>query len=110
MVAAMSSCSVMATTHPPSTSEMHPADLGIELASLTDLQVDGVEASAGVIRSVLLGKPGPAADIACLNAAAALVVADVAADLKDGLAKARKACADGDAMGVLVALVRVTNG
>lgn len=91
-----------------STSSFHPADLGMTLSSLKELQVDSVEASAAVIRQILKGQPGPATDIACLNAAAALVIADLATDLKDGFAKAKQACANGSAHHVLETLVNIT--
>ncbi|KAG1059875.1 hypothetical protein G6F40_018105 [Rhizopus arrhizus] len=41
--------------------------------------------------------PGPALDIAALNAGAALYVAGVASDIGDGLARARAAIANGSA-------------
>lgn len=90
------------------TSTLHPADVGLEAASVSELRIDSVEASAEVVRRVLDGHKGPARDIACLNAAAALVVADLATDLVDGLEKACAAVDAGHARRVLDKLVEIT--
>ena len=50
----------------------HPSEFGLATGDLAPLRVDGPEASAAVIRSVLDGRPGPARDIVLINAAAAL--------------------------------------
>lgn len=91
------------------TSELHPADLGLAAASVEQLRIADVDASASVIRAVLDGEPGPARDIASLNAAAALVVADLASDLKQGLDKARESLDAGAAKRSLEKLVELTN-
>ena len=49
-----------------------PADFGLQEADRSDMQVNGPEASAAMIRDVLAGAPGPPRDIVVLNAAAAL--------------------------------------
>ncbi len=90
------------------TSQLHPADLGLNAAGLAELRIDGVEASARVVLAVLDGMKGPARDIAALNAAAALVVADRAADLHEGLALAFEAIDSGAARQCLDQLVRIT--
>ncbi|NCA24735.1 MAG: hypothetical protein EBS91_09090, partial [Betaproteobacteria bacterium] len=51
------------------------------------------------------GTPGPAADIVALNAGAAVYVAGVEASLKDGVARARQALADGSAAAKLQTLI-----
>lgn len=90
--------------------ELHPQDLDIDLVSLSDLQVDGVERSARVVHEVLAGETGPARDIVCLNAAAALVVADLAVDLKQGFDRASHAIDSGKALATLSKLIEVSNG
>jgi anthranilate phosphoribosyltransferase len=92
-------------------SEVHtrtidPREFGIEYARLSDLQVDTVEAAADAIREVLAGTKGPRYDIAALNAAAALVVAERAGDLHAGLKLAREALDSGKAKRTLESLVR----
>ena len=64
---------------------LDPQTLGLPYARLSDLQVDTVDQAAAALVGVLEGKKGPMRDIALLNAAAALVVAETADDLKDGL-------------------------
>jgi len=90
------------------TSELHAADIGLEPASVEDLRIDSAEASARVVRAVLDGMKGPARDIAALNAAAALVVADLAPDLKRGLGLAYEAIDTGAAGRCLDRLVEVS--
>ena len=53
-----------------STCTASPEDFGLERAKIDDLLVDSPEQSAEMIRGVLAGQPGPARDIALLNAAA----------------------------------------
>jgi anthranilate phosphoribosyltransferase len=88
------------------THTIDPRDLGIAYARLSDLQVAGAEESADVLRRVFGGETGPAHDIAALNAAAALVVAERVADLKQALELARAALASGRVRQTLDALVR----
>jgi anthranilate phosphoribosyltransferase len=61
------------------------------------------------LRNVLAGEKGAYRDIALLNAAAALVVADKAKSLKDGVALGAKALDDGAAKATLDTLVAVSN-
>jgi len=58
---------------------------------------------------VLEGKPSPFRDVALFNAAAALVVAGKAADLKEGLHLATKSLDSGEAEGRLDRLIVVSN-
>ena len=57
--------------------------------------------NAAVIRDILDGKAGPAADIVALNAAFVAVAADRAPDIGAGLVLAREAIANGAARHVL---------
>lgn len=84
------------------------ATLGLPPADPGVLQVDSPQASAAVIRRILAGERGPARDIVALNAAAALVVADLAPDLAGGLALASDAIDQGLAARALEALVALT--
>ncbi|RNL58356.1 anthranilate phosphoribosyltransferase [Arthrobacter oryzae] len=54
-----------------------PRMLGIRKATLEDLRGGDAAANAAVVRAVLAGAPGPAADAALLNAAAGLVAFDL---------------------------------
>lgn len=87
-----------------------PERFDIQRADLAAIRVDGVAQSAQVLRDVLAGKPGPAADIVALNAGAAVYVAGVAGSIEDGVARAQRALADGSAAARLEALVRESAG
>jgi len=89
--------------------EITPEDAGLPRVTLGELKGGDAAVNAAALRGVLAGEFGPYRDIVLLNSAAALVVAGVAADLKDGIAKARQAIDDGAAAAALDRLVRVTN-
>lgn len=89
-------------------SVLDPADVGLPKANPASLQVDSPDASAATIRRVLDGETGPAADIVCLNAAAALLVGGVAPSLEESLALAREAILRGDARHVLETVGSIT--
>lgn len=65
-----------------------PEDVGLLRASPTDLFIDGPAASAAIVRRILDGERGTPRDHAVMNAGAALVVAGVASDFPDGVARA----------------------
>jgi anthranilate phosphoribosyltransferase len=87
---------------------IHPGDAGLGPASHAPLRVASVPESAARIRAVLAGEPGAARDVVLLNAAAALVVAGAAADLRAGVERAGTAIDSGDAASLLDRLVRFT--
>ena len=84
-------------------------DLGFTAASVESITVDSPMASLAVIRSVLAGEPGPAADIAVLNAAAAIYVSGIASSVEDGITHARASIESGRASGTLERLVAISN-
>ena len=86
-----------------------PADAGLPLATLDDLRGGDAEHNAAALTALLAGAPGPYRDIVVLNAAAALVVADRVADLRQGAELAAAVIDDGRAAAALETLVRVTN-
>jgi anthranilate phosphoribosyltransferase len=90
--------------------EVTPADAGLAPARLSDLRGGDAQANAAAIRDVLAGKRTPLRDIALFNAAAALIVADKAANLTDGAALAARAIQSGAANTALERLVAITNG
>ena len=88
--------------------EVHPEDFGLQMMSLRNLRVDGAEESKSVMLGALDNKPGAAREIVCLNAGAALYVANVADSIGDGIARAREAIASGAARAKLEQFVAVT--
>jgi anthranilate phosphoribosyltransferase len=81
------------------------AELGLSPARLEDLQVADVTQAADAVLSILNGDKGPKRDIALLNAAAALVIAEKASDLPAALRLAEQALDSGSARQALKALI-----
>ena len=86
-----------------------PEDAGLPRASLDALRGGDAEENAAALRALLDGAKGAYRDIVLLNAAAALVVADRAADLAEGAALAAAVIDDGRAAKALADLVEATN-
>lgn len=89
--------------------QISPADFGFEIVDSSALRVDSVEQSLAMIQSVLANNAGPALDIVCLNAGAAIYVSGVASSLAEGIQQAKAAIANGKAATVLADLVAKTN-
>jgi anthranilate phosphoribosyltransferase len=85
---------------------LDPAEYGVPYARLSDLQVNSVDEAAAALQEVLSGRPGPRRDIACLNAAAALVVAEATDDLPQGIRLANEVLQNGKASQTLELLIR----
>jgi anthranilate phosphoribosyltransferase len=90
--------------------ELDPADVGLERRSVDDIAVGDPAANAEVARRVLAGELGAHRDLVVLNAAAGLVVADIAADLAEGVARATLAIDDGRAAATLDRLIAASAG
>ena len=86
-----------------------PEDAGLERSSLADLKGGDAEHNADALRHVLGGKPSAFRDAAVMTAAAALVVAGSAPDLRQGVAASQKAIDSGAAEAALNTLVKVSN-
>ena len=82
-----------------------PEQFGFKRASLAELAITDALSSLQVVRSVLNNQMGPARDIVCLNAGAAIYAADIADSLASGIAKAQELIASGAALAKLDALV-----
>jgi anthranilate phosphoribosyltransferase len=87
-----------------------PRELGIALARPEDLKGGDPAENAAALRAVLDGRRTPYRDVAVLNAAAALVVAGAAGDLREGVERAAAAVDSGAARATLERLVAVSNG
>lgn len=87
---------------------IQPEDAGLSRAALDALRVSSPAESANVIRDILDGQHGPARDHTLLNAALALVAADVAIDLKDGADRAAASIDTGAARTVLKKLIEIS--
>jgi anthranilate phosphoribosyltransferase len=91
------------------TFEVGPEDAGLSRAKPEALRGGDAEHNARALLDVLKGMPSPFRDIAILNAAAALIVAGKANDLKQGAMLAAKSIEAGEAEGRLDRLIAVSN-
>ncbi|MCA3248735.1 MAG: anthranilate phosphoribosyltransferase [Azospirillum sp.] len=89
--------------------EVTPEDAGLARARPEDLKGGTPQENAAAMRALLDGKTGPLRDVVALNAAAVLVVAGAAADLKQGVAQAAASIDSGAAKRALDALVEISN-
>ena len=79
--------------------------LGFARADAAQLTGGDAAANAAIVRRVLGGELGPIRDIVLLNAAAALVVADLASDMTVGVELGAEVIDDGRAAKVLDAFI-----
>jgi anthranilate phosphoribosyltransferase len=89
--------------------EIAPEDVGVARAMPEMLRGGDADQNARALLDVLKGKVGAFRDVALLNAAAGLVVAGRAKDLKQGFALAAKSIDSGEAEGRLDRLIAVSN-
>jgi len=88
--------------------ELHPEDFGIAMAHSRNLKVSGAVESKAMLLQALENRDGLPREIVAYNAGAALFAAGVAEDIGDGIARARRALADGSAHARLEAFVAAT--
>jgi anthranilate phosphoribosyltransferase len=89
--------------------EISPEEVGLDRVKPEALRGGDAQSNAKAVEDVLEGKKIPFRDVALLNAAAALVVAGQAKDLKAGLALATHSVDSGEAEGRLDRLIVVSN-
>jgi anthranilate phosphoribosyltransferase len=89
--------------------EIAPEDFGLSRCKPEALRGGDAETNAEALKAVLGRRNGPYRDVAVLNAAAALLVAGRAADLREGVALAQKSIDSGAAEGCLERLIAVSN-
>ena len=88
--------------------EIHPEDFGLRMVGTRAFRVETPEESKAMLMGVLKGDDGPARDIVCLNAGAALYAGGAASSIEDGLKKAQAALDSGAALKKLEELVTFT--
>ncbi len=84
---------------------VEPEQFGIERSNVAAIAVDSVSQSLAMLESALGNEPGPARDIVALNAGAAIYVAGLAGNMREGVDKALAVIASGAARDKLNALV-----
>jgi anthranilate phosphoribosyltransferase len=87
-----------------------PEEVGLTRVKPEALRGGDAKDNAQALMDVLKGKKGPYRDVAILNAAAGLIVAARAKELKEAVALATKSVDSGEAEGRLDRLIQVSNG
>ena len=90
--------------------ELHPEDAGLAPHPFEAILGGTPEENGAAFRALLEGQTGAYRDAVLLNAAAALVVADVASDLKAGVEMARESIDSGAALAKIKRLAEITSG
>lgn len=75
--------------------QITPEDAGLPRSDLREPLGGDAPANAVILTAIFNGEPGPRRDVVLLNAAAALVVAGIAADFKEGTSRAADAIDSG---------------
>ncbi|WP_194095192.1 anthranilate phosphoribosyltransferase [Marivivens aquimaris] len=89
--------------------EVHPEDAGLPVHRLRDILGGTPEENADALRALLEGEAGAYRDAVLLNAAAALVVADRASSLKEGVEIATESIDSHRAKAAVTMLAKVTS-
>ncbi len=84
-------------------------ETGLPATAPEDLMGGDAQENAAAIERLLSGEKGAYRDIVALNAGAAIVVAEKAANIKEGIAKALESIDSGAAREVLSKLIELTN-
>jgi len=92
------------------TFEVTPEEAGLKCVGGDALKGGDAHANAIALQSVLDGTPSPFRDVALLNAAAALIVAGRARNLKEGVTLGTQSLDSGAAAARLKQLIAVSNG
>lgn len=90
------------------TYEVEPEEVGLQRGRPEDMSGGTAQENAAIALAVLGGERGPRRDVVLLNAAAALVAAGAADDLREGVRLAAEAVDSGRAMALLNGLVEMT--
>lgn len=89
--------------------EIHPEDAGLPVHPFEHILGGTPQENGRAFRALLDGAPGAYRDAVLLNAAAALVVAGRAADLRQGVEQARESLDSGAARTCIETLARITS-
>ncbi|MEO9823908.1 MAG: anthranilate phosphoribosyltransferase [Paracoccaceae bacterium] len=89
--------------------EVHPEDAGLPVHPFKDILGGTPEENANAFRALLNGGKGAYRDAVLLNSAAALMIADKASDLKEGVALAATSIDSGAALAKVEGLAQLTS-
>ena len=92
-----------------STYTVTPEELGVQRAGLESIAVKDAADSLAMLQSVFDNQAGPARDIVCLNAGAAIYAAGLAETLRQGVERAAVVIASGAAKNTFSALIEASS-
>jgi anthranilate phosphoribosyltransferase len=84
--------------------QITPEDAGLAHSEVREPHGGDAAANAAILAAIFSGERGPRRDVVLLNAAAALVAAEVASDFKEGVARGVEAIDSGAVRGKVEAL------
>jgi len=88
---------------------IQPEDFGLQRENIDQLAVSDAKQSLAIITAIFAGKTGPARDIVCLNAGAAIYAADITPSLAEGIKLAQQHIDNGSAQQKLNEFIACTN-
>jgi anthranilate phosphoribosyltransferase len=88
---------------------IQPEDFGLQRENIEQLAVSDAKQSLAIITAIFAGKTGPARDIVCLNAGAAIYAADITPSLAEGIKLAQQHIDNGSAQQKLNEFIACTN-
>ncbi len=87
-----------------------PEDVGFQRADLSAITGGSAAENGQILLNILQGEQGPRRDVVLLNAAAALIAGDKAANLREGVALAAESIDSGQALARFMEMKRFQNG
>jgi len=88
---------------------IQPEDFGLQRENIEQLAVSDAKQSLAIINAIFAGETGPARDIVCLNAGAAIYAADLTSSLSEGIKLAQQHIDNGSAQQKLDEFIACTN-
>ncbi|MBT3363263.1 MAG: anthranilate phosphoribosyltransferase [Chloroflexi bacterium] len=88
--------------------QVSPGYFGYQSADISLIRGESPQGNADIIKRILAGEKGAHRDVVVMNAAAALVAGNLAADLKSGAVLAEQAIDSGKALEKLNALIKLS--
>lgn len=89
--------------------EIHPEDAGLPVHPLADILGGSPEVNTKALMALMNGEEGAYRDAVLLNTAAALIIADKASNLKEGVEMAKESIASRRALTAIQTLARITS-
>jgi anthranilate phosphoribosyltransferase len=107
-VCAPTTAAILSENGETKTISINPSDVGLEIHSAQSVKGGDPRENAATSMEVLSGAKGPIRDAVLINTGAALMVAGLASDLKEGIIFAGRSLDSGEAMAILQKVRSIT--